>query len=337
MKKILLLFLLILTNGLFGEGFSAGTLVCTTDKPVFVEELKTGDELVCFDFQTGFSIDKIKNIFKSLEEKVVCIKAGEEEVACSAKQRFLDHELFEWVRAEDLTSQNCLLTVDNKVCAVRSVEPVSKKLELFKISMERHPNFFVCQQGFLAHNMGAQQVVGMMLPSSAAVPIGGVAGALLGKRAAAQPNCFEELASQMSKKHEERQKQKNSNSSQKPDSTSSQPPQKKPDDDKKKIGEFQKAKYHHQNSKGRKSPGPNNEDGQKWLDKSKKVKNKKFDRAYKDKPDEYKIFKKTGRNNATKDDIYHGFNKTRRQLDTNERATAIRENWMTPKGKDIRK
>src|SRR5438105_2666331 len=114
----------LITLPIFGEGFLAGTVVCTPEGYVPIEELSIGDQVITCDFNTGYTTESIVDItsYEIIDFLRLTISDFTIEVACN--QQFLVPLEQKWVQASRLKEGVCLLGAPLQAEYVESIEKI---------------------------------------------------------------------------------------------------------------------------------------------------------------------------------------------------------------------
>ncbi|MFW7382196.1 MAG: Hint domain-containing protein [Oligoflexus sp.] len=178
-------------------GFIEGTLVWTPWGPTEIQRLKKGDVVISYDLESGQIVEtKVTDNHIFQESKVVELKAGGEVFLVNPDHRFYNPESANWIDAQDLIpGQDILLSKEHTHIKVESVREIWRNRWLYELTVEKNHNFFIGQEGLLAHNfafvipIGAWVIGQGWVWTSGALLAAGVTTAIILERNDGTPGC----------------------------------------------------------------------------------------------------------------------------------------------------
>lgn len=148
-----LLSALFVTTTLLGEGFVAGTLICTPQGHLPIEELSVGDRVVTCDFDKGYKVESIVEIESQEITDFIRIKIGDINIDVDPDHKFFVPFTQEWIQASDLVVGTCMLGAPLHAVYVESVESIEQKAYVYNLSLAKHHNYLVSERSIMVHNI----------------------------------------------------------------------------------------------------------------------------------------------------------------------------------------
>lgn len=154
MKLFRLLILIALFFSQIGiANFDSNTLILTPDGHQRIGGLRAGDSVLSACKNNWHSVgSKIGHKLVSQQLSMVEINLPEDTVYASKNHYFYNASLLKWVRAQDLTSGDSLLSVDGKLVPVQSTAEATGEVETVSIEVDTFHNYFVSKHSVLVHN-----------------------------------------------------------------------------------------------------------------------------------------------------------------------------------------
>lgn len=142
-------------NPSYNEGLIGTTKVKTNIGYIKLEDLKVGDSIACYDFNTAQeSYSTVTFIDKLHLVKYVQISINNETIELAHNHKFFIYSTNSWVRAEDLINNVELrYLVDPNI---QDVKEVQKELDVIRISVNDKHNFYITNHNILVHNFAVE-------------------------------------------------------------------------------------------------------------------------------------------------------------------------------------
>jgi hypothetical protein len=192
MRSSLLLGALFIAMTLVGEGFVAGTFVCTPNGRVAIEELSIGDRVVTCDFDKGYSVESIVSITSHEATDFIRLKISDVTIDVESDHKFFLPFEQEWIQASDLIEGMCVLGAPLHAEYVETVEKIDQIVKVYNFSLAKYHNYLVSERSVMVHNFaqfacaavgvakGATVINAFLLANPLTAPVAiGVGGAAL--------------------------------------------------------------------------------------------------------------------------------------------------------------
>jgi hypothetical protein len=137
--------------------FPENTFVLMADGTLCsISQIRVGDEVLCYDTESGEPVTrKVSHIFTNVATELVKVETADGSVFCTNQHPFYTRTRG-WIPAEELTSQDLLLTEEGVFCEVLSVthEALEREITVYNAEVEDCHNYFVsCGDScILVHN-----------------------------------------------------------------------------------------------------------------------------------------------------------------------------------------
>jgi len=134
--------------------FLEGTLVHTVNGLIPIENIKTGDIVLCFDNVNNNMVkNKVANVFNNWTDRFIKIITDSEIINTTFKHLFWIDDEKKWVTAKELRIDMILKSHSSENIIIKKIDyHNSVELPTFNIEVEDHHNYFVGNQGILVHN-----------------------------------------------------------------------------------------------------------------------------------------------------------------------------------------
>jgi hypothetical protein len=134
------------TGGLKYSCFVAGTKIETDMGTTFIEEIREGDNVKSFDFETNSVVtSKVKKTFIHYNKNYIIINGI---IKTTIEHRFYSNN--EWVHAGNLSIGDKILQIDGSKLIVETIESNDELETVYNFHVERTQNYFA--EGCLVHN-----------------------------------------------------------------------------------------------------------------------------------------------------------------------------------------
>jgi len=134
------------TGGIKGSCFVAGTKIETDMGTTFIEEIREGDNVKSFDFETNSVVtSKVKKTFIHYNKNYIIINGI---IKTTIEHRFYSNN--EWVHAGNLSIGDKILQIDGSKLIVETIESNDELETVYNFHVERTQNYFA--EGCLVHN-----------------------------------------------------------------------------------------------------------------------------------------------------------------------------------------
>jgi hypothetical protein len=139
------------TNTRTHEGLSGSTRVKTSTGFAPLKDLQVGDMVACYDrLNKQIVFSQVTHADKIEVQKHVSITINGQELKVAPEHLFHAPALNEWVTAYSLMDDaNLCSYVDPNI---QDVQLINEKLEVIRISVDSHHNFFITDNNILVHN-----------------------------------------------------------------------------------------------------------------------------------------------------------------------------------------
>lgn len=184
--KILTL-LSIFTN-IAGHGFDVLTLVdtaCEGQWPIFFihNYHEDGDKLLVksYDLRAQTAVNRfVEEIAIGTINCYFKLGFDWDKISCSPAQEFYLPEKEQWVPAYQLKVGDLLLTKDNKLVPLRSLEFVNESITIYLLEVADTHCFFVGKHAVLTHNIAIEMSIGFAVAFGQGAAAGATAGSFFG-------------------------------------------------------------------------------------------------------------------------------------------------------------
>lgn len=149
-----LMLALLIPMNLLGEGFVEGTLICTPQGYVAIEDLSSDDQVITCDFDSGYRVVPIVAVTHQEVDDFVRIKISNATIDVAPDQTFFSPYTHEWIQASDLVEGACLLGAPLNADYVESVTTIEQKTCVYNLLLAEHHNYLVGQRHVMVHNFG---------------------------------------------------------------------------------------------------------------------------------------------------------------------------------------
>ncbi len=151
------------------SAFDGGTLVTTSSGRLkSIQELKVGDEVVCYNSNLQPEINFIKGLYAfSVDSKMNITTADNITVTTSMMERFYLPVENQWVCAKNLKEGDNLLNENLEQVAITNVEQLEGKDVMYLISVDNQHNFLASRGKYLVHNGAVGATIGVYAGASA--------------------------------------------------------------------------------------------------------------------------------------------------------------------------
>lgn len=254
---VLILFTLLLPSIISFTGFVEGTLVKVPNGYCPIEELEVGDLVYVVNADGSCGVSRVKLLAAYVWHKYVIIDVDGQQIVAASGQKIYQPEQNKWHKAKHLTSNSPLLSGLNKVRHACSVEHVYEKMQFYDIRLDNVHTFCVSEHDIVVHNFP---------PCMIGFSIAWGCGAVVFEKfyiGLCIAGLWFANTLLMKGKHE-KPKLSLKISTEEPYKGGQDPDPKDP----KQKSKFVPAPYHKDKRFGKKSAGPNVEEGQKVLDNS---------------------------------------------------------------------
>lgn len=136
-----------------GGCFATGTLIMTPSGDIPIETLKIGDEVFCYsDSSNDLVTGHVNKTFIHYDETVLKINYwGKNQVTVTPNHWYLTDEGY-FREVGDFSSDDGLITYDNKVAPITSIELQTQKQIVYNLSVTPHHTYIA--NGIRVHNKG---------------------------------------------------------------------------------------------------------------------------------------------------------------------------------------
>lgn len=168
MRLSLLLGLFFMAATLIGEGFVGGTLVCTPQGYVPIEELVVGDQVVTCDFDKGYTVESIVGIESHENTDFIRLEIGDVMIDVAPDHTFFAPFTQEWIQAFDLVKGTCMLGAPLQALYIESAEYIDQNVEVYNLSLAKNHNYLVSELNIMVHNVASAgcAIIGVAQSSS---------------------------------------------------------------------------------------------------------------------------------------------------------------------------
>lgn len=133
--------------------FLAGTPIQTVDKLTPIEELKIGDKVKSYDFNTGKTvIGTVSQLFQNWTENVYEIHTEEDLIKTTGRHLFWIENENKWVAAKDLRPQMSLKSFNGTFFDIQKIVKQPETHDTYNFEVDDYHNYFVSSLGLLVHN-----------------------------------------------------------------------------------------------------------------------------------------------------------------------------------------
>lgn len=147
-KKLVLfvIFLLFSIDYCCAEGFAARTLIKVPAGYAAIENLRSGDCVLCYDADKSVVEGTISYITQKSVDEYVRIAIADECICVACDQFLYDESCDAWIGAGSLKSGD--IVAGHAI----AVERINKPIDMYLLSVAQHYNFFVTKSDVCAHN-----------------------------------------------------------------------------------------------------------------------------------------------------------------------------------------
>ncbi|HKG15076.1 MAG TPA: RHS repeat-associated core domain-containing protein, partial [Pyrinomonadaceae bacterium] len=138
-----------------GQCFAAGTKVSTPDGDKDIQDVKEGDAVYAFDFESGQVIErKVQKVFRNFTFDWVQVSINGEVIKATKSHPFWVEREQRWVKASELQPGMRVRLRDGRTSRVESVKNLSLIIPeaTYNFAVAGVHNYFVGQDGVLVHN-----------------------------------------------------------------------------------------------------------------------------------------------------------------------------------------
>lgn len=145
------------------NSFTGDTLVMTENGFVAISDIQIGDVVVAFDEQVNAAVKR--SVVHTIEREgeynltLIELESGEVIEATNNHPFYVkgDGAQWEWINAEDLRAGQLLKQSDGNELAIDSIASNAWESKVFNLTIEKDHNYFVGDDGVLAHNASPNQ------------------------------------------------------------------------------------------------------------------------------------------------------------------------------------
>jgi hypothetical protein len=133
--------------------FLAGTLIKTNKGLLPIEQIKAGNQVYAFNFETQKTVLKtVTECFESSCDKYLEIHTQTDIIKATGAHRFWIASKNNWVKARDLTSAMSLQDVDGNSVEIIDLIIIDQVEKTYNFEVEDLHNYFVGKNQILSHN-----------------------------------------------------------------------------------------------------------------------------------------------------------------------------------------
>ena len=140
--------------------FVAGTLVATSNGYQKIEEIKVGDSVLVYDFDTcRITTSTVMETYVNTATELTHVWIDSEEIISTPQHKYYTNNRG-WISAVDLKETDELIAEDGStVCITRLyTEKLDVPVKVYNLNVGKHHNYFVSMRGILVHNLGCEDV-----------------------------------------------------------------------------------------------------------------------------------------------------------------------------------
>jgi hypothetical protein len=137
---------------IFPEGFPAGTLVKTPQGYVLIENIKHGDQVICFDKYKKITTGSVIGITTKITSQAIILTIDHASIITDYDQLLYIVPDQNWFHADTLQKGHQLLNSAHTPVRIRSVTTCSREIVTYVLSIKDHHNYFVSHEDILTHN-----------------------------------------------------------------------------------------------------------------------------------------------------------------------------------------
>lgn len=177
-QLITLLLSALFTPYIFSEGFVAGTLVKTPQGHVPIENLHSGDAVMCCTQEGVVTTRPITNVTINWIDQPIAIITQDQCMVTGPEQALFLTSKHGWTRANNIAAGDSMLSISRTTVPAKAVYPLERPVITYALSIKDYHNFFISQDDILVHNMLIIPVItAPIVPSLAITTIKAVASA----------------------------------------------------------------------------------------------------------------------------------------------------------------
>lgn len=150
--RIYLLYALLATFSIMGEGFLAGTLVCTPQGYVPIEQLSPDDLVVTCDFSWGYTVRPIVAISQYDVDQFIRINIDDISIDVDSNHAFLVPLEKKWMPVSELVEGTCLFGAPLNAVYLSSLSIIHQKKRVYNLSIADHAHYLVSAHNIIVHN-----------------------------------------------------------------------------------------------------------------------------------------------------------------------------------------
>lgn len=152
------------------HGFAAHTLVKNSHTYEAIENLKVGDELSSYDFEThAYCVGSVGALQHTYSYHECALSIGTSTVRTHPGQLFWHVETHRWIKASKLVAGDTILTLTGPITIdAISLRSAEKPMAFLTITVKNNHIFCITQHNIIVHNYSAEF---FLIPSVAASPL----------------------------------------------------------------------------------------------------------------------------------------------------------------------